>query len=324
MHNNTINQIAHKHDFETFSKSNEKKTLNVIIITGLTMVVEIIAGSITGSMALLADGWHMATHAIALGITFFAYFMARRHVDSMKFSLGTGKFGILASYTSALFLAATAIYMVVESIKRFVSPIHIAFNEAILVACVGLVVNLISIFILQGKDYHIHKEQADQHHSHHHNNDHKKDLNLRAAYLHVITDAMTSVLAIIALVSGKFLGLVFLDPVMGLVGAALISRWSWGLLKTSAIILLDGSEDESVRKEIIEAIQSDKDSQVADLHILPLGSNGIAAIISVVSKELRTPAEYYTRLQHIANLVHLTIESHLCTDKECNCTQECS
>ena len=313
MHENTAKELQHSHEFGDISHANEKKTLYVIVLTALTMGVEITTGMLTGSMALLADGWHMGTHALALGITYFAYVLSRRYQSSKRYTFGTGKFGILAGYTSALFLGATALYMLWESMLRFIHPVEIAFNEAILVAVVGLVVNVLSVWMLHTGDH--------QHHHHDDNHDHKHDHNLRAAYLHVLADALTSVLAIVALLAGKFFGLTFLDPVMGIVGGVLIWRWAWGLLKSSAMILLDGSTTKEVTKTILEKIQEDKDSHVIDLHVWQLSSNGLAAIISVVTKENRTPSEYYSRLSIIKNLQHITVETHTCSDEMCQCVQ---
>jgi len=320
MHDSTLSLVGHEHDFDGSDVENEKKTLRVIILTIITMFVEIVAGVLTGSMALLADGWHMGTHAFALGITFFAYVMARRLSGSSKFGFGTGKFGILSGYTSALFLGGTALYMLVESVGRFIHPVHIAFDKAILVAVIGLAVNMLSIRMLHGRgdDRHGHDHDHDHHHDHSH---HSHDHNLRAAYLHVIADALTSVLAIVALVSGKFLGWSFLDPAMGIVGGFLIARWAWGLLRSSALVLLDGNEDKEIQGTITSAIESDGDSIVGDLHVWPLNSNALAAAITVISKEQRGPAEYCSRLSHIAKLKHTTIETHVCTDRLCSCVQ---
>jgi len=322
MHARTIEQIRHKHDFDGTNHQNEKRTLNVIILTGITMVVEVVAGALTGSMALLADGWHMGTHAFALGITYSAYVMARKYAGSTRFGFGTGKFGILASYTSALFLGGTALYMIVESLGRFINPVAIAFDEAIIVAVAGLVVNVLSIWLLHGRGdkHHEHDHGHDHSHDHHHH-DHHHDHNLRAAYLHVAADALTSVFAIVALIAGKFFGWSFLDPVMGIVGGILIARWAWGLLRSSALILLDGIGSRDIRDGIKKAIESDGDSVVGDLHVWPLNSNVLAAAVTVVSKECRTPAEYGARLTHLTNLKHTTIEVHGC-DEDGRCSRK--
>jgi len=324
MHAGTIEQIRHKHDFDGANHENEKRTLNVIILTGITMVVEVVAGALTGSMALLADGWHMGTHAFALGITYSAYVMARKYAGSSKFGFGTGKFGILAGYTSALFLGGTALYMLVESLGRFIHPVSIAFDEAIVVAVAGLLVNIWSIWLLHGGSGQHHDHSHDHSHDHdhheHHHDDHHHDHNLRAAYLHVAADALTSVFAIVALIAGKFLGWSFLDPVMGIVGGILIARWAWGLLRSSALILLDGVGSRDIRDDIKKAIEADGDSVVGDLHVWPLNSNALAAAVTVVSKECRSPAEYGSRLSHLENLKHTTIEVHGCDDQQCPCS----
>ena len=325
LHEGTIRRTRHDHDFNGINHDNERRTLWLIILTGVTMVVEIISGMLTGSMALLADGWHMGTHAFALGITYSAYVMARKFAGSPRFGFGTGKFGILAGYTSALFLGATAIYMIVESVTRFINPVPIAFNEAIVVAVAGLAVNVASIWMLhagdtshgdQGHHHDQHSEHDNHEHEHHHH-----DHNIRAAYLHVVADALTSILAIVALVTGKFLGWSVLDPVMGIIGGLLIARWAWGLLRSSAMILLDGNIDRSIRTAIVDAIESDSDSVVGDLHVWPLNSNDLATAITVVAKENRSPMEYCERLSNLTRLKHTTIEVHLCDDHLCSCVR---
>jgi len=309
MHTRSQHNLTHGHTFEQCSRGNERKTLLVIVLTFVTMIVEISTGILTGSMALLADGWHMGTHAMALGITWFAYIMARRYGKNTTFSFGTGKFGVLAGYTSALFLGATAVYMIVESCQRFLNPVHIGFNEAIIVAIVGLLVNILSVWVLQGDNHHHH----DHHHGHHH------DHNLKAAYLHVLADALTSVLAIIALLAGKYLGLAFLDPVMGLVGGVLVGSWAWGLLKSSGLILLDGYHDDKTKESIIKAIEDDQDAKIVDLHLWKLSSNSLGALITLVASTPRSAEEYRNRLGQIPHLDHITIEAHSCMDKECVC-----
>lgn len=304
MHTLTQQKLNHSHIFDQCSKANERKTLAVIILTFVTMGVEISTGILTGSMALLADGWHMGTHAFALGITWFAYVMARRYGKSSTFSFGTGKFGILAGYTSALFLGATAIYMLVESTRRFLNPVDIGFNEAIIVAVIGLLVNVLSVWMLHGGEEH--------HHDHH-------DHNLKAAYLHVLADALTSVLAIIALLAGKYFGLAFLDPVMGLVGGVLIGSWAWGLLKSSGLILLDGNQDNKTKQAIIKAIECDLDTKVVDLHLWKLSSNSLGVLLTLVASSTRPAEEYRSRLNQVHHLDHITIETHGCTDESCLC-----
>lgn len=325
MHTQTIKTISHEHNFEdTTNTTNEKKTLRVIILTLITMIAEIVTGTLTGSMALLADGWHMGTHTFALGITYFAYIMARRLSGSPNYGFGTGKFGILSGYTSAIFLGATAIIMIIESIDRIINPVNIAFNEAIIVAVIGLIVNMLSVWMLQGSgaDGHSHG------HSHHHDHSHSSgdnhvhhDHNLRAAYLHVLADALTSVLAIAALFAGKYLGWSFLDPVIGIAGGIVIGKWAIGLLKSSGRLLLDGNDNSEINKQVIDAIESDGDSIVSDLHIWPISSDALAAAITIISKESRSATEYSSRLNNITRLKHTTIETHRCTDATCECQQ---
>ncbi|MGE4545349.1 MAG: CDF family Co(II)/Ni(II) efflux transporter DmeF [Pedobacter sp.] len=286
---------SHSHATAPHVHGNEVKTLRVVILTFATMVVEVAAGYITGSMALLADGWHMGTHAFALGITWLAYILARRHANSPDFSFGTGKFGILAGYTSALFLGIAAISMLYQSVERLISPIPIAFNEAIVVAVLGLIVNAASIVIMQDHG-------QDHGHGHHH------DHSFRAAYLHVIADALTSVLAITALLTGKFLGWTFLDPVMGMIGGLLILRWAGLLLKQTARILLDGRAPGDIHEQIRRELESDTDSLVTDLRVWYLSSQHLAALISVETGKPRAPSEYRQRLEAMHNLQHVTVE----------------
>jgi cation diffusion facilitator family transporter len=276
---------------------NETKTLRVVILTLATMVIEVAAGYLTGSMALLADGWHMGTHAFALGITWFAYILARKHAQSPVFSFGTGKFGILAGYTSALFLGVAALSMLYQSAERLIFPVAIAFNEAIVVAVLGLVVNAASIAIMHG-------------HGHGHDHGHQHDHSFRAAYLHVIADALTSVLAIAALLTGKYLGWTFLDPIMGVVGGLLILRWAWSLLKQTGHILLDGSAPEDLQGQIRTALEEDDDSLVTDLRVWYLGSHDLAAMANIETGRALSPADYRRRLEKIHGLHHITVEVH--------------
>jgi len=264
------------------------------------MIIEIIAGFAFGSMALLADGWHMGTHAIALGITAFAYYYARRHASSPRYSFGTGKVGVLGGFTSAVVLAVIAFLMAVTSIKRIIFPVEIQFNEAIAVAVVGLVVNIFSAFLLQGGIRPTHAHYSDN--THHH------DHNLRAAYLHVMADALTSLLAIIALIAGKTFGWIWMDPIMGIVGAILISRWSYSLLRDTSTILLDSGVEQEKISTIVSTIESDSDNRVSDIHIWPLGSNQFAAIISIVTHYPKPPEHYKELLTGFKELEHVTVE----------------
>ena len=309
MHEHSLEKWQHNHDFAVKNEKGERRTLYVLILTAITMVVEIIAGSVYGSMALLADGWHMGTHVAAFMITIFAYRFSRKHADNPAFAFGTGKVNVLGGFASAVALAVVALVMLIESLNRIVDPHVIAFNQAIAVACIGLFINLISAFIL--KDDHSH------HHHHGHEHEHHHDHNLRAAYLHVIADAMTSVLAIIALVSGKYLGWNWLDPVMGIVGAIIITRWSYGLLKQTGPILLDGSIEEKYQRAVKETIEKDADNLITDIHIWKVGANHYAAIISLVTHHPQSTDHYKTLLRGFHKLSHITIEVNKCDDEAC-------
>ena len=321
-HVQTVARISQSHVSSEINASNERRTLLVVLLTGVTMAVEIIAGHLTGSMALLADGWHMGTHAFALGISYVAYLLARKHKHSEIFTFGTGKFGVLAGYTSALFLAVAAIWMMAESVNRMINPVQIAFTEAIWVTLVGLTVNLASVLILHQGDDHHHDHLHDHDHSHSHKHSHKNgedDHNYRAAYLHVIADTLTSVFALVALLGGRYLGLTFLDPVMGIVGGILISRWAYLLIKTTGLILLDGGVDHSIKDDVLKLVEDDNESKVADLHVWRVGSKDVALIVSVVTGAKRKAEEYRTRLKALPNLAHVSIEVHPCDDPNCNC-----
>jgi cation diffusion facilitator family transporter len=272
-------------------------------------------------MALLADGWHMGTHAFALGISYVAYLLARKHNASDYFSFGTGKFGVLAGYTSAMFLALAALWMIFESALRLVNPVKIAFAEAIGVTLVGLTVNLVSVLILHQSDHHPHDPHdhpLDHAHDHHDGHDHH-DHNYRAAYLHVIADTLTSVFALTALLAGRYLGWAFLDPVMGIVGGLLISRWAYQLIKVTAAILLDGGVAAATKARARELIEADRESRVADLHLWRVGSKEMALIVSVVTGTSRRAEEYQGRLSALPHLAHISVEVHPCDDPDCRC-----
>ena len=294
----------HNHDFHLENPQGVKGTRRVIWLTLVMMVVEIASGMMFGSMALLADGWHMGTHAAALGITLFAYRYARRHAGNDAFSFGTGKVGILGGYTSAIVLGLVALLMVVESVQRLITPEIIRFDEAILVAVIGLVVNLVSAWLLKDGHHHDHS------HPHNHSHTHRHDQNLRAAYLHVIADVLTSVMAIVALLAGKMLGWTWMDPVMGLVGALIIARWAWGLLRETGYVLLDKTGDPELTEKIRGAIEEKTDARVVDLHVWQVSEKHYVAILSVVSRDPQPPAYYKDLLPDIQGLDHITIEVH--------------
>ena len=297
----TPSHCRHRHRFHVSNLHGERGSRRVVLLTAAMMVVEIAAGLWYGSMALLADGWHMGTHVAALGITVFAYRYARRHADDPRYSFGTGKIGVLGGFAGAVALAVVALVMAAECVARFLSPVAIRFNEAILVAVVGLGVNLLSAFILSSR--HPEAEIAGDH-------DHHHDHNLRAAYLHVLADALTSVLAIIALSFGKALGWVWLDPVMGMVGAVVILRWSYEFTHDTSAILLDGAVPIETLSGIRSAIEAEDDNQVADLHVWRISPRHLAAAISVVTPAPRAPSHYRALLAGFEALAHITVEVH--------------
>jgi cation diffusion facilitator family transporter len=280
---------------------NARRTWAVIAITATMMVVEVAAGTYYGSMALLADGWHMSTHAAALMITALSYRYAKRHARNSRFTFGTGKVGDLAGFGSAVVLGIVALLIGWESLVRLANPVDINFGQATVVAIIGLVVNLGCAALLH--DGHGH------HHGHAHDHHHGTDNNLRAAYLHVLADALTSVLAIVALLAGRAYGWVWLDPIIGIVGALVIARWSWGLVADAGAVLVDYlPEDEDLPARIREAIENEGE-QVTDLHVWQLGPGHHGAIIAVRAKAPRQPSEYRERLAHLAELSHVTIET---------------
>ncbi|MFC7048423.1 CDF family Co(II)/Ni(II) efflux transporter DmeF [Emcibacter nanhaiensis] len=301
------------HDFHLENKQGEKSTFRVILLTLFMMVIEVGAGLMFGSMALLADGLHMGTHAAALGITLFAYGYARKHAENVQFSFGTGKVGFLGGYTSAIVLGIVALLMVIESVSRLITPEAIQFNEAILVAVVGLIVNLVSAWMLKDSHHHHHDHGHDHHHDHSHDHGHDhghEDHNLRAAYMHVLADALTSVLAIVALLAGKSLGWVWMDPLMGIVGAVIISKWAWGLMKETGHVLLDRTEDPALRVKIIDAIEKETGDHVVDLHLWQVSPHKKVAMLSIVSRDPKAPEHYRALLPDISGLDHITIEVH--------------
>jgi len=315
MHIHHLHRWKHSHRFNIEDDHAERNTRRVILLTLVMMIIEITAGYIFGSMALLADGWHMGTHAAALGITALAYYYARKHSDNPSYSFGTGKVGVLGGFGSAAVLAVIALLMGVESVQRLASPVTIRFNEAIAVAVVGLAVNLISAYLLRGRHHHS-QQHGSGHFQHHH------DHNLRAAYLHVLADALTSLLAIVALITGKAFGWVWMDPIMGIVGALIISRWSYGLLRDTGKVLLDRNVDAEAVAEIRSTIESDSDNRVADLHVWRMGSHHLAAIISIVTHYPKPPDHYKMLLADHHEIAHITIEVNPCEDNPCLDEQE--
>ena len=331
MHKMNLASWQHDHSFGLDRrKPGERRTLVVVVLTATTMVIEVVAGLAFGSMALLADGLHMASHTVALGLAVLAYVYSRRHASDPRFAFGTGKVNSLGGYTSALLLAGFALFMVFESVERLIVPVSITFDGAIIVAVLGLVVNGASVVILDVRhnaDEHLHHgpkthrhapdhhdtgdSPHEQHHGHHHH-----DHNLRGAYLHVLADALTSLLAIVALVAGKYLGEVWMDPAMGIVGAILVARWAWGLLRDSGHTLLDRQAPAALQEVIRRSIEGFHDTRLTDLHVWSIGPGLYAAELAVVSHEPEVPA-VYKRLLSDAGLAHITVEVNRCPGDLC-------
>jgi cation diffusion facilitator family transporter len=306
MDRTNLAQWQHSHDYAADTSVAERRTRIVIGITATMMVVEIAAGVAFGSMALLADGWHMGTHVAAFLITALAYYFSRRHRTDALYSFGTGKMGVLGSFASAIVLAVVALLMAGESVHRFFAPQPIQFNQAIGVAVTGLVVNLVCAWLLQGKHHHGEGHEPNHGHGHHHD---PHDLNLRAAYVHVLADALTSVTAIVALTAGKFMGWNWLDPVMGIVGSVIVGVWAYGLIGDSSGILLDRTPESSdLPDEIRRAVERNGDSLVSDLHVWQVGAGRFAAIVSIVAHEPKPVEAYQEIFREHAELVHVTVE----------------
>ncbi len=304
MHTHSLQHWQYDHNYlPRTQRQSERRTRIVFVLTLIMMVIELVTGYATGSLALTADGWHMGSHAVALGISVFAYAFSRHHVENARFTFGTGKVAPLAGYTSALMLVFIALFMVAQSVARLLHPISINFNDAILVAVIGLIVNLACAMILGRHDDH---EQAAKDHTHHH------DHNLRSAYVHVLADALTSILAIIALVSGKYLAWNWMDALMGIVGAAIIGQWCASLLRSSAHVLLDAEDNSQLVARITQRIENDADNRIADLHVWRLGPLSHGCIVSLVTHEPRPAEHYKALLANVHGLEHITIEVNQC------------
>lgn len=297
-----IDNLNHSHRFDEGNPLAEKSTLRVAILTATMMVIEIAGGWYYNSMALLADGWHMSSHTVALGLSLFAYIFARKYAHDPRFSFGTWKIEVLGGYTSAIFLVMVAGLMIHQSLERLISPTPIHYDQAIVIAIIGLLVNLASAWLLRGGYAHDHGHDHHEHHGHH-------DLNLRSAYLHVIADAATSVLAIIALFGGKLWGAIWLDPVMGLVGATLVSVWAYGLLRDTGRVLLDAEMGAPVVEEIREVIAgSPIKAEISDLHVWRVGKGKYACILSLVTDKDVSPEYFKEQLSIHEELAHISIE----------------
>jgi len=292
---------VHSPQYNSHKLQNERRTLWVIQLTVSMMVVEIAAGSWFSSMALLADGWHMGTHAAALGITLVAYIFARRLAGDQRFAFGSGKISILGGFSSPVVLLLVALLMAYEAAQLQFSPRTIQFDEAIGVAVIGLCVNLLSAFLLKDHDHGHDHQHARAHH-------HREDYNLRAAYLHVLADALTSILAIVALVFGKTLGWVWMDALMGLVGAGVIMRWSLDLMRRTGSILLDRTVDEHLLGEMRDLMEADPDDRLVDMHVWKINADQFAAVLSIVSRSPKPVQVYHERLASVHEVAHLTVE----------------
>lgn len=318
MHHEKLDLWRHQHIFNEEKKSIENRTLIVVAITFLTMITEVVFGWLSNSMALFADGWHMGTHAFALGLSLLAYVYARKYSHDNRFTFGTWKIEILGAYTSAIVLGVIALIMILTSLERILNPLDIQYDHALIVAGIGLLINLICAFILNSQGLaHDHSHEQEQHHEahvHSHNHHTQEDLNLKSAYLHVVADAFTSILAIIALLGAKYFLFNWLDPMMGIVGAALIIRWSVGLLRETSGILLERNyhEDTHLVEAIKARIESDGDTKISDLHLWKVAQNKYACIISLVTGNVCAVDVYKDRLKLIQELAHVTIEMNLC------------
>jgi cation diffusion facilitator family transporter len=314
MHSHSLDQWTHDHVFlGDKHDENERRTWFVVALTVVMMIGEIAAGSYFGSMALLADGWHMGTHAAALGIAGAAYLFARQHARNSAFAFGTGKFGDLAAFSSAIILGMIAIQIAYESVLRLMHPVSIAYGEAIAVACLGLTVNLVSAYLLRcSHDHHHghgHVHEHDHDHDHHHH--HAQDNNFRAAYIHVLADAATSILAIGALLVAMYSGWVWADPAVGIVGSIVIASWAYTLIRDAGGVLLDVHYDRKLERKVRARLEAGED-RVTDLHLWQVGPGHCAAIITLVSDKPLTPATYKNRLRGLKGLSHVTIEVEHC------------
>ena len=305
MNSDNQTDLGHDHSFgQDKKRSGETRTVIVILLTASMMVIEIVAGLAFGSMALLADGLHMASHAAALSISAFAYYFARKRAHDRSFSFGTGKVNSLGGYTGAILLVIFALLMVSESIHRLITPVEISFNQAIGVAVLGLIVNGASVFILGHEEHH--------HHGHDHGHDHgHHDHNLRAAYLHVLADTLTSLLAIVALLAAKYYGWIWMDPFMGIVGAVLITKWSMGLLKQTSAVLLDQQGPDHLVERVISRVKSlPCKAEIIDLHVWSIGPNIYSAEITIVADNENNVSVFKSEIHTLTEIVHSTIEVH--------------
>ena len=315
MHSHAIESFQHQHVFlGSRHDENAKRVWTVVGLTAVMMVGEIVGGTVFGSLALVADGWHMSTHAAALTISALAYSYARRHTHDNRFAFGTGKLGDLASFASAIVLGMIALLIGYESVQRLMNPVSIWYDEAIAIAVLGLFVNLASAWLLRDDHCHDHHHPHHGHDNHdhdHHDHHHDRDLNLRAAYVHVLADALTSVLAIAGLTTAKLAGWTFMDPIVGLVGTGVILSWAYGLLRQSGAVLIDAVPDQGLMERIRGALEADGDV-ISDLHLWRVGPGHYAAVISLVTHDPKHPDSYKEKLASLPKLSHVTIEIQRC------------
>lgn len=307
MSNDTLARWRQSHDFRHGQDHRAEAKLRwVVVITLATMVAELVGGYAFGSMALVADGWHMGSHAAALSISVIGYVAARRFVGHAHFTFGTGKIGPLAAYSSALLLGLVAIFMGVQSVGRLIAPVSVAFDEALAIAVVGLIVNLACAWILRDRHDHVHEHDEPAH------GDHHRDHNLAAAYLHVLADALTSLLAIAALLGGKYFGWIALDAAMGIVGAIVIAHWAIGLMRRSAQVLLDAEDTGALVSRVRRLIEEGTGHRVADLHVWRIGRTAHACIVTVVTNEPVSADALKAKLAEIREIQHWTVEVNQC------------
>lgn len=326
MHTEKLSDWVHDHVFHTSNEAAERSTRMVMWITAITMVVEIAAGWWFNSMALLSDGWHMSSHAVAIGLSAFAYATARRYAQDHRFAFGTWKIEILGGFASAIFLLGVAVMMFVGSAERIFSPQPIQYKEAIVIAMLGLLVNVVCALILGKAHHHPHGHSHSHPHGHSHSHPHEHalgdhhhhDLNLKSAYLHVIADAATSMLAIAALSGGWIFGWSWLDPLMGIVGAVLVAVWAKGLIAETGKVLLDREMDHPVVegvREVVEADDLEGDTRITDLHVWRVGKEVYSCALTLVTHDRAlTPDVVRNRLSAHEEIVHSTIEIHYCAD----------
>jgi cation diffusion facilitator family transporter len=312
MHAHDLSPWNHSHDFDAGSAQGERALRWVLAITLATMVLEIVAGTLTGSLALTADGWHMGTHAAAFSVSLYAYWLARKHRDHTRYAWGTWKIEVLGGFASSVALGIVALMIAAEAVQRLLQPQALQARDALIVAVIGLAVNLLSALLLKPPHAHHDAEEHAHDHDDHHDHDHVRDHNLHAAFAHVLADVATSVAAIIALAGAWLWGVTWLDPLIGLAASIVIAVWAVGLMRSTARVLLDAEMDDPMVARVRDALQSDGDAKLADLHIWRVGRNRFALIATLVADAPRSPNEYRASLAHLPGLAHVSIEVNRC------------